>query len=123
MTWCRQVAPSGPKVIDVFGADAQVRPEKEYSARPDCSVAMQAGMPDGDVPGFAAGGYGGAAGYGVGGGYGIGGYGAGYGGMLSVAVRPGMLGDGSSGYQVSGAAWACSGTGPSASTMGRRTTR
>jgi hypothetical protein len=96
---CGTAAAVGPKVIDVFGADFEVRQGQELPARPYCRTApgSAAAAGYGGVPGFAAGGYGGMGGFGA---AGLAGYG---GGLLSVAVRPGMLGDGSSGYQIGSA--------------------
>jgi hypothetical protein len=94
---CGMVGAVGPKVIDVFGADAEVREGQALPARPYCQPVAPSGAGygmSGDIQGFAAGGYGGMVGFGA---AGFGGYG---GGLLSVAVRPGMLGDGSSGYQI-----------------------
>ena len=116
LTWCRTAMATGPKVVDVFGADAQARPEKAYPSQPDCTRRAGGRAPDGGVPGFAAGGYGGMAGYGMGG------YGAGYGGRSSVAVRPGCSATGRAGTRWA-AGSACSGTAPSATTAARRTTR
>jgi hypothetical protein len=101
---CRMTAGVGPKIVDVFGGDAEVRPETALAASPDCTAVLRGGAGDASVPGFAAGGYGGTVPDGYGGADGYAGAlagGAGYGGgILSVAVRPGMLGDGSSGYQI-----------------------
>jgi hypothetical protein len=105
---CRMTAGVGPKIVDVFGAGAEVRPETALPASPECTAMLRGSPSDADVPDFAAGGYGGMAPEGYGDGYrGPGSYpgalagGAGYGGgLFSVAVRPGMLGDGSSGYQI-----------------------
>jgi hypothetical protein len=88
---CRTTATAGPKVLDVFGGAGEARQGKAYPGRPDCVAVARPGL-GGAVP-DPAGGYGGLPG--------LGGYGMG--GPLSVAVRPGMLGDGSSGYQVGSA--------------------
>jgi hypothetical protein len=37
---CRTVAAMGPKVLDVFGAVAEVRPGVERAARPTCVVTL-----------------------------------------------------------------------------------
>jgi hypothetical protein len=96
---CGMAAAVGPKVIDVFGADSEVRQGQELPARPYCRPAPGSDAAGyGGVPGFAAGGYGGMGGFGA---AGLVGYG---GGLLSVAVRPGMLGTGLSGYQIGSAA-------------------
>jgi hypothetical protein len=92
LAWCRTVAGAGPKVIDVFGGDAQARPEAVLPARPDCSVVLRAEAWQAGLAGHVPAPYDTASGYG-----------AGFGGPLSVAVRPGMLGDGSSGYQIGSA--------------------
>jgi hypothetical protein len=39
LVWCRTRAPSGPKVVDVFGAEAQAREATPRRALPVCSVA------------------------------------------------------------------------------------
>jgi hypothetical protein len=94
VTRCRMVSAAGPKLIDLFGADAEVREARPLPPRPDCVPAAGTGAGNYGVPGFAAGGYGGLFGPGA---PGLGGYGV---GLLSVAVRPGMLGTGASGYQI-----------------------
>jgi hypothetical protein len=40
LVWCRLRAPSGPKVVDVFGAEAQAREATPRRSEPDCSVAQ-----------------------------------------------------------------------------------
>ncbi len=40
LTSCRTVPGIGPKVIDVFGSDVQVRPTTPRRATPDCTVAL-----------------------------------------------------------------------------------
>ena len=40
LVWCRLRTPSGPKVVDVFGADAQAREATPRRSEPDCSVAQ-----------------------------------------------------------------------------------
>jgi hypothetical protein len=39
---CRTVTTTGPKVLDVFGGGADLRPGMERAARTDCTVAMAA---------------------------------------------------------------------------------
>lgn len=39
---CRAVPAAGPKVLDVFGGAADVRPGPERTARADCAVALRA---------------------------------------------------------------------------------
>ena len=65
LVWCRTRAPSGPKVVDVFGADAQAREATPRRDVPTCSVA-QAGTEEDPraVRARAMLGYGGDAGYG-----------------------------------------------------------
>lgn len=87
---CRTRSAAGPKVVDVFAGAGEARPERTYPGRIGCVAVARPGL-DGAVPGPA--GHGGLPG--------LGGYRVG--GALSVAVRPGMLGDGSSGYQVGSA--------------------
>jgi hypothetical protein len=41
VTWCRLAAAAGPKVLDVFGNERQVRPETPRRAKPVCSVALR----------------------------------------------------------------------------------
>ena len=38
VSWCRLVTPPGAKLIDVFGADAQVREAPPRPARPECET-------------------------------------------------------------------------------------
>lgn len=68
LVWCRLRAPSGPKVVDVFGARAQVRAATPLRRLPECSVARagKAGNP-GLVRARAM--LGGEAGYGYSGDY------------------------------------------------------
>jgi hypothetical protein len=68
LVWCRLRAPSGPKVVDVFGAEAQARAATPRRRLPECSVA-QAG--EGEDPGVvrARALLGGDAGYGYSGDY------------------------------------------------------
>jgi hypothetical protein len=47
VTWCRPAAPAGPKVLDVFGNETQLRPETPRRAKPVCSVALRP-EPDGE---------------------------------------------------------------------------
>ena len=42
LTWCRATAPTGPKVLDVFGESAQQRPQATYRSQPDCSEVLAA---------------------------------------------------------------------------------
>jgi hypothetical protein len=63
LVWCRLRAPSGPKVVDVFGAEAQARETTPRRRVPDCSVA-QAGETEDPRVVRAMLGYGGDAGYG-----------------------------------------------------------
>jgi hypothetical protein len=69
LVWCRLRAPSGPKVVDVFGAEAQAREATPRRRVPECSVA-QAGEAEDPRAVRAMLGYGGDAGYGDFGGYG-----------------------------------------------------
>lgn len=48
VSWCRLVAPAGPKMIDVFGpGDSDVRAAEPRTARPACTLAMPGeGGPD-----------------------------------------------------------------------------
>ena len=45
LTWCRQVVPGGPKIVDVFGDEAQARDATPRRGVPTCSV-VQAGEAD-----------------------------------------------------------------------------
>ena len=63
LVWCRLRAPSGPKVVDVFGAEAQAREPTPGRRVPDCSVA-QTGEAENPRVVRAMLGYGGHAGYG-----------------------------------------------------------
>lgn len=80
---CGLTVTVGPRVIDVFGAQSQARPDKTYPARPDCAVAVRSTAGgDGDRDPWAM----------------VRAVQA-LNGTVSVAVAPGMLGDGSSGVQ------------------------
>ena len=50
VSWCRLVTPPGAKLIDVFGADAQVREARERPARPECEVVRGPSATSGGVP-------------------------------------------------------------------------
>jgi hypothetical protein len=76
---CRSLTDVGPKVLDVFGGVGEARPERPYPGRTVCEVALRPESWGEGAPGVALGAYG---------------------GLLEVAVRSGMLGDGSSGVQV-----------------------
>jgi hypothetical protein len=94
---CRTVSGSGPKVVDIFGGEGEARASRERPGRVVCVAATRPAGEDAAVPGFAPSPV--YAGFGPGG----------FGGvliasnLLSAAVAPGMLGDGSSGYQVGSA--------------------
>jgi hypothetical protein len=77
LTWCRLVAPSGPEVLDVAGADVQARPATPRRSRPLCSVALRPapsddrgrildlfGYSSADEAGYGSDGYG-SDGYGI----------------------------------------------------------
>lgn len=48
---CRAEAPSGPKVIDVFGGEGMARPERAYRPVPECDLVAQGRVP---APAMAA---------------------------------------------------------------------
>jgi hypothetical protein len=78
LTWCQVKAPAGPRVIDMFGPNSQVR---DVPARPsvaDCAVAWRPTPSEDGTVRLSRFGYGSGYGYGMPGGYGAGyGYGAG----------------------------------------------
>ena len=50
VSWCRLVTRPGAKLIDVFGADVQVREARERPARPECEVVRGPSATSGGVP-------------------------------------------------------------------------
>jgi hypothetical protein len=101
LDWCRTRAPSGPKVIDVFGAEAVAREAVPRRSEPVCSTAPGTLSAEartlaaaGAAMRGATAGYLWRAGYGSAiswGGYG-GGYGGGYDGFGGGAVAAGVFG-------------------------------
>lgn len=41
VSWCRLVTPAGAKLVDVFGADAQVRDAPPRPPQPECDVVRR----------------------------------------------------------------------------------
>jgi hypothetical protein len=89
LTWCQVRAPAGPKVIDMFGPNSQVREVPARPSVPDCSVAWRpAPSQDGTLRLSRFGyGFGYRAGYGM-----LDGYGSGYGyGAGAVDISDGQV--------------------------------